>query len=96
MLLMNAFWRHQNSPKAWTSKQPGGLKDNPKITKQIQISSEKTEAGRFLRLYRDAMASPYAPADLIAIISPRFVSGSSIYLANVSDDSQTGPTTSYL
>ncbi len=60
------------------------------------MSSEKTAPGRSLRLYLDAITSPYAPADLIAIISPRFVSGNSMNLPKVSDDSQTGPTTSYL
>jgi hypothetical protein len=57
-------------------------------------SSENTALGRSLRLYLEAMASPYAPVDLIAIISPLRVSGSSMNFAKVSDDSHIGPTTS--
>ena len=59
------------------------------------MSVESTALGNSRQLYPNAIASPYAPAERIAMMSPRLVSGIRRSLQNTSEDSQIGPTTSY-
>ena len=57
-------------------------------------NQRKDEWGRGRQLYWEDMASPYAPAERMAMRSSRRVSGRVTSRAKVSDDSQMGPTTS--